>query len=144
MRERLRALASGGSGGSDAGGLAALGLAPARDDGDTGVGALAEGHPAAEGSVAEPAAAVRQSLRPVAVAVGATALAAWIVVHLTSGGSPSSVELVTGPPVPSVSGVLSTSTGSPSAPTAPGAAPPGTAAPGVVVQVGARCGTPGW
>ena len=143
VRERLRALASGGSGGSDAGGLAALGLASARDDGDTGVGALAEGHPAAEGSVAEPAAAVRQSLRPVAVAVGATALAAWIVVHLTSGGSPSSVELVTGTPVPSVSGVLSTSTGSPSAPTAPGAAPPGTAAPGVVVQVVGQVRHPG-
>jgi len=54
----------------------------------------------------EPPAAVRTSLRPVVVAVAATALAAWGVVHLTAGGTPSTLELAPGTPVPSVSGVM--------------------------------------
>jgi len=90
VRERLRSLADGGAEPAPAHGLAAFGLAT--DD-------------EPEGDEVPPA-AVRTSLRPVVVAVAATALAAWAVVHLTSGGTPSALELAPGTPVPSVSGVL--------------------------------------
>jgi competence protein ComEA len=113
VRERLRALAAGGAEPLRAQGLAAFGLAT--DD-------------APEGDEVPPA-AVRTSLRPVVVAVAATALAAWGVVHLTSGGTPSRLELAPGTPVPSVSGVL---TGPSSG--ASGGAPSDRAAPSVVTD----------
>ena len=87
MRERLRALAAGRSGAADP--------------------VLTVPGPAEEEAPGEgPRVEVRRALRPVAVAVAATALAAWAVVRVTGGGPPSPVELVAGTPVPSVSGVL--------------------------------------
>jgi competence protein ComEA len=41
------------------------------------------------------------SLRAVAVAVALTALAAWLLVRVTSGGAPSEVQVVPGTPLPS-------------------------------------------
>ena len=131
VRERLRALAA-GSGPPRDHGLAVFGLG-----GD-------EAEP--EGDEVPPA-AVRTSLRPVVVAVAATALAAWGVVHLTSGGTPSALELVPGTPVPSVSGVLTGPTGGSGAP-APGVPPATTGDPAataglVVVQVLGQVRRPG-
>ena len=128
MRERLRILASGGS---DPGGLEALGLAPPATADDDASGTTPE----------EPPAALRQSLRPVVVAVVATALAAWVLVRVTSGGSSTSLELVPGTPVPSVSGVLSGPAGQGPTPTASGHDP--SAAAGVVVQVVGQVRRPG-
>ena len=66
---------------------------------------------------AEPAPVVigRSSLRPVALAIALTALTAWLVVHLTSGGAPSPIELVPGTPMASMSasaGMASAGSGS--------------------------------
>jgi competence protein ComEA len=124
VRDRLRALAAGRAGRPGAQRRAALGFA---------AGEQQPGEPDEEDDEA-PRAAVRTSLWPAVVAVLATALAAWGVVHLTSGGTPSSLELVAGTPVPSVSGVL------------PG--PPSTASPAVpdgvvVVQVVGQVRHPG-
>jgi len=117
VRRRLRALALGGAEPPRAQGLAAFGLGGgnAADDGTEGDReAEREGEPEddpeSEGADVPPA-AVRTSLRPVVIAVAATALAAWGVVHLTSGGTPSALELAPGTPVPSVSGVLTGPTG---------------------------------
>ncbi len=52
------------------------------------------------------------SLRPVLVAVGATALAAFLLLRTMSGGSPSPVSLVPGTPVP-LPGLSSGAAGSP-------------------------------
>ena len=128
MRDRLRILASGGF---DPGGLDALGLAPPQPEPDS-AGATEE----------EPPAARRQPLRPVVVAVAATALAAWVVVRLTSGGSATSLELVPGTPVPSVSGVL-VAAGTPTTTGPSPAAPDPSAAAGVVVQVLGQVRRPG-
>ena len=128
MRDRLRILAWGGS---DPDGLDALGLAPEPAEPDP-----------ADATQEEPPAARRQSVRPVVVAVAATALAAWVVVRLTSGGSATSLELVPGTPVPSVSGVLA----GPGTPTTGGPSPSAqdpSAAAGVVVQVLGQVRRPG-
>mgnify|MGYP003376378372 CR=1 FL=1 len=74
----------------------------------------------------------RASTRAVALAVGATAVATWAVVHLTSGGAPSAVELLPGTPVAVAS--------SGSAVPAPSLSPP---APDVVVQVLGQVRRPG-
>jgi competence protein ComEA len=80
----------------------------------------------------------RSSLRPVVVAVAATALVAWIVVRVTVGGSPSTVEVVPGTPIPMASGVIAASP-EVSSSTSLGAAPSG----GVVVQVVGQVRRPG-
>jgi competence protein ComEA len=133
LRDRLRALARGTVPGPGAAhGLTALGF---------------EAQEAEQGD--EPLAVERTSVRAVAIAVAATALAAWGVVHLTSGGTPSALELVPGTPVPSVSGVVPGPSGSaPSGATAgSGAAAgsgPGASAPDVVVvQVVGQVRRPG-
>jgi competence protein ComEA len=129
VRERLKALAE-GSGPRRAQGLAAFGIGadptePVADE--------------------VPPAAVRTSLRPVVVAVAATALAAWGVVHLTSGGTPSTLELVPGTPVPSVSGVLTgpTSGSAVPAPSAGSSTPDPSGPGGLVVQVLGQVRRPG-
>lgn len=76
-----------------------------------------------QADVPEPLAA-RPALRPVVLAVAATALAAWIVVRLTGGGPPAAVELVPGSPVAASSVAAAGSGGSPSpGPASPGATP---------------------
>jgi competence protein ComEA len=77
-------------------------------------------------------------LRAVVVAVAATALAAWGVVQVTGGGTPSPVQLVPGTPVPSVSGLLVAS--GPAAATTTGTGP---SAGVVVVQVIGQVRRPG-
>jgi competence protein ComEA len=145
LRDRLRALAEGGPGTVAVQGLAAIGLtadqgdatAPPEDDEPGGL----------DGD--EPPAAARASLRAVIVAVAATALAAWGVVHLTSGGTPSALELVPGTPVPSVSGVVPGPSGSSSPGPTSGASASASASPGastadvVVVQVIGQVRRPG-
>ncbi len=132
LRDRLRALAEGGPGSLPAQGLAALGFEE-QDVPEDGA----------------PPAAARTSILPVLVAVAATALAAWGVVHLTSGGTPSALELVPGTPVPSASGVVPGPSGSPSSGAAPGAGTTSGASPGgsdvdvVVVQVVGQVRRPG-
>ncbi len=84
----------------------------------------------------------RTSIRPVVVAVAATALVAWIVVRVTVGGSPSTVEVVPGTPVPAASGVLVTSPSGAATAPASGVLPSPTAAP-VVVQVLGQVRRPG-
>jgi competence protein ComEA len=87
-----------------------------------------------------PPAAERTSIRPVLLAVAATALAAWGVVQLTSGATPSALELVPGTPVPSVSGVVPGPSGSTSG-SEPGSASPGaTTGPGMQSSPGASLG----
>jgi competence protein ComEA len=115
VRERLRALASGRSGPAEP---APAVLGP-------------DGEGSAPGEA--PAAAAHRPLRPVALAVAATALAAWAVVRVTGGGPPSPVELVAGTPVPSVSGVLAPHSAGPVI--ADPAAPAGTVVVHVVGQV---------
>ena len=122
VRERLRALASGGAGRPPADPAPAL-LDEAHDD----EGAAAEHDRHSAGS--------RPALRPVVVAVAATALAAWAVVRVTGGGTPTAIELVPGTPVPSVSGVLA-----PSAATTP---TPAASAEVLVVQVVGQVRRPG-
>ena len=161
LRDRLRVLAAGGPGTVAAQGLAALGFEawdPSRDQG-RGAGGDSEvievdehvaddGLGDHDGLDDPPPAAMRTSLRAVVIAVAATALAAWGVVHLTSGGTPSALELVPGTPVPSVSGVVPGPSGSASQAamadqgTATGASP-GTSADVVVVQVIGQVRRPG-
>ncbi len=76
----------------------------------------------------------RASLRTVVVAVAATALATWAVVHLTAGGAPSPVEVLPGTPV-AVSGSAAPS------PSGSGGVEPPT--PDVVVQVIGQVRRPG-
>ena len=140
VRERLRALAT-GSGPPAARGLAAFGL---------GADEVERELELEDADDEVPAAADRTSLRPVVVAVAATALAAWGVVHLTSGGTPSALELVPGTPVPSVSGVLTSPTGGSTAPGAgrstasdPSAADPSASGGVLVVQVLGQVRRPG-
>jgi competence protein ComEA len=83
----------------------------------------------------------RTSIRPVVVAVAATALVAWIVLRVTVGGPPSTVEVVPGTPLPVASGVLVTSP-SGAAPGSPTGALP-SPAPAVVVQVLGQVRRPG-
>jgi len=98
---------------------------------------IPEGSPGAPDD--EPAAVVsRTSLRPVVVAVAATALVAWIVVRVTVGGTPSTVQVVPGTPLPSGSGVLVASSSGPSG----SAASPSSSAV-VVVQVVGQVRKPG-
>lgn len=87
----------------------------------------------------EPGAVVRTraSTRTVLVAVGATALATWAVVHLTSGGPPSPVEVLPGTPV-AVSSAPAAGAASPSS--TGGVEPP---APELVVQVVGQVRRPG-
>jgi competence protein ComEA len=125
VRERLRALASGRSGPAPTGPAA---HGPADPGPDAGDGA---------GTGAQPIEAHR-SLRPVVVAVAATALAAWGVVHVTGGGAPSPVELLPGTPVPSASGVLAPPGGSAAATPTPDAS-----AAVLVVQVIGQVRRPG-
>jgi competence protein ComEA len=138
LRDRLRTLAAGGSGGLPAQGFAALGLAAAERDPDES---------ADDGDV--PPAAQRTSLRAIVIAVAATALAAWGVVHLTAGGTPSALELVPGTPVPSVSGVglgssaAASSGSSSSSGAATGASSDAAADDDVVVQVVGQVRRPG-
>jgi competence protein ComEA len=138
LRDRLRTLAAGGPGALPAQGFAALGLTvPERDPEES----------AHDGDV--PPAAQRTSLRAVVIAVAATALAAWGVVHLTSGGTPAALELVPGTAVPSVSGVVAgpssaASSGSSSSSGATtGASSDASAADVVVVQVVGQVRRPG-
>jgi competence protein ComEA len=81
----------------------------------------------------------RTSLRPVVVAVAATALAAWIIVRVTTGGAPSTVQVVPGTPLPSASGVLVAS--SSAVPSGSAANPSSPAV--VVVQVVGQVRKPG-
>ena len=69
------------------------------------------------------------SLRAVAIAVALTALAAWVLVRITAGGAPSSVQVVAGTPLPSaaVASLVAAASGA--------AASPSTSASTVVVQV---------
>jgi len=144
LRDRLRALAGGGPGSAPAQGLAALGFGArgsqlvGTSDGDLEQTVLDGG----EGE--DPPAADRTSLRAVLIAVAATALAAWGVVHLTSGGTPSALELVPGTPVASVSGVVPGPSGSASASGATaGVSPQASAADVVIVQVVGQVRRPG-
>ena len=68
---------------------------------DDGGGADAVGPP---GGDLAPVVVGHASLRAVAVAVAVTAFATWLVVHLTTGGAPSPVQLVPGTPLASPSG----------------------------------------
>lgn len=123
LRDRLRALAAGGPGTVATHGLAAVGLA--EDHGQRwGDDLTPDGTENADLDGDEPRAVERTSVRAVVIAVAATALAAWGVVQLTSGGTPSALELVPGTPVPSVSGVVPGPSASTSG-SAPGAASPG-------------------
>lgn len=82
----------------------------------------------------------RASTRTVLVAVGATALATWAVVHLTSGGAPSPVEVLPGTPV-----AAATSTAAVAGSGSPSAAATGIEAPEpeLVVQVIGQVRRPG-
>ena len=137
LRDRLRSLAAGGPGSAPASGLAALGFAG--HDSDEQVGDEDDVPPAAQ----------RTSVRAVVLAVAATALAAWGVVHLTSGGAPSALELVPGTPVPSVSGVVPGPSGPSSGSASSGSAPNPSSSDGaspadvVVVQVVGQVRRPG-
>lgn len=95
MRERLRALAGGTSPDRAAAGSSVPDEQTFMEDGrlehDDGDA---------------PVVLARPTIRPVVVAVAATATAAWLVVHLTTGGAPSPVELVAGTPIPSASGAV--------------------------------------
>ncbi len=82
MRERLRALAGGTVG----------------DD----VAGASEPEHAQLAGVPVPV-VLRSAARPVAVAVGATALAAWLVLQVVGGPAPSPVEVVPGTPVATAS-----------------------------------------
>ena len=72
------------------------------------------------------------SLRAVGVAVAVTAFATWLVVHLTTGGAPSPVQLVPGTPL-----ALSSSASPAAASTTPGASPSASVGHVVVQVVGA-------
>ena len=126
VRARLRALAQG-----------AWGELPEPDPFDALLGPdVRDGDDAGLGDrLAGPAVVrTRASLRTVVVAVAATALATWAVVHLTAGGSPSPVEVLPGTPV-AVSG-----SATPSPPGSGGVEPP---TPDVVVQVIGQVRRPG-
>ncbi len=110
VRERLRALAAGRSGPADPNPAPVHATADLPDDGE---GTGTEAHPT-EG---------HRPLRSVVVAVAATALATWGVVHVTGGGTPSAVELLPGSPVPSASGVLTHPGGTATAGPGPTASP---------------------
>ncbi len=56
--------------------------------------------------------------RPVLVAVGVTALAAWLLLRTVTGGAPTPVALVPGTPMPVVSGSLAGRPGSSASPSA--------------------------
>jgi competence protein ComEA len=71
----------------------------------------------------------RASLRAVGVALAVAAFATWLVVHLTTGGAPSPLQLVPGTPIASSAGA------SPGAATTTRAASPSTSVEHVVVQV---------
>lgn len=91
VRERLRALAAGGA---------------APPDDHAGPGPRA------------PQWVVPASLRPVLVAVGVTALAAWLLLRTVTGGAPTPVALVPGTPIPVVSGSLAARAGTSATPSA--------------------------
>jgi competence protein ComEA len=57
------------------------------------------------------------SARPVLVAVGVTALAAWLLLRTVTGGAPTPVALVPGTPMPAVSGSLTPRPGASASPT---------------------------
>jgi competence protein ComEA len=125
VRERLRALAGGASPDGVGAGRSVLDEPTVIDDGRVG-------HDDGDA----PVGLARPSIRPVVVAVAATATAAWLVVHLTAGGPPSPVELVPGTPLPSASGtVVPGPASSGGAGATPAAATP-SAAPLVVQVVG--------
>jgi competence protein ComEA len=87
-----------------------------------------------------PLVVARSSLRPVVVAVAATALVAWVVVRVTVGGSPSTVEVVPGTPIPMASEVIAAPASPQVSPSASLGAPPSE---GVVVQVVGQVRRPG-
>lgn len=127
VRARLRALAQG-----------AWGELPEPDPFDVLLGEADGGH--ADDDVAGPAVVrTRASTRTVVVAVAATALATWLVVHLTAGGSPSPVEVLPGTPV-AVSPSAGAAGGGSSSASPGGIEPP---APDVVVQVIGQVRRPG-
>lgn len=133
MRARLRALARG-----------AWGELPEPDPLDTRHDELLDRRPDAaldDDPLAGPAfVRTRASTRTVLVAVGATALATWAVVHLTSGGAPSPVEVLPGTPVTAAtSTAVVAGSGSPSA-SATGIEAP---EPELVVQVIGQVRRPG-
>ncbi len=152
MRDRLRALADGRGhhgepeptrprAGLTSLDLLAAGFGDPRGDGSMVDGSHVEGRSSgldddgsAEGDTPRPVVLARTSLRPVVVAVLATALSAWAVVHVVAGGAPASVELVAGSPIPSVAGVLVPGT-EPGAASSPGAAPSVSASSAAVVVV---------
>jgi competence protein ComEA len=92
-----------------------------------------------------PAVVVRSPLRPVLVAIGLTAVVAWLVVRITSGGPPAPLELAPGTPLIAAGALSSTSAGAPAV--APSAASPvasgATTAAAVVVQVIGQVRHPG-
>jgi competence protein ComEA len=72
--------------------------------------------------------------RPVLVAVGVTALAAWLLLRTVTGGAPTPVALVPGTPMPVVSGSLAGR---------PGSSAPPSAQPDLVVHVVGEVRRPG-
>jgi competence protein ComEA len=73
-----------------------------------------------EEPLAAPVVVGHASLRAVVVAVALTALAAWLLVRVTSGGAPSEVQVVPGTPLPSsaVASIVARASASASSPTA--------------------------
>ena len=146
LRERLAALSGGRiiAGESQHARLESLltlpasaALSPEETAGDPALGSVVAG-PHGQ----RPVVVSRTSIRPVVVAVAATALVAWIVVRVTVGGSPSTVEVVPGTPVPAASGVLVTSPSGAAPAPASGVLPSPTGA-AVVVQVLGQVRRPG-
>ena len=131
MRARLRALAQG-----------AWGELPEPDPLDAllDAGREVDGDAHGDGLPGPAVVRTRASTRTVLLAVGATALATWAVVHLTAGGPPSAVEVLPGTPV-AVSPTASPGSSQGASPGAGGGLEP--AAPDVVVQVVGQVRRPG-